>query len=86
MSFLYFIFNNNVLIFQQYLKSRLNCLVVRDEIDLDDFIPVVERPAKKRKAPKVDEDEEEEVEVDKIIKTSNTKVAHTDNDWAALTL
>lgn len=69
------------LLFNEYLKSRLNCLLAKDEINTKDFIPVIKRPAKRKKKAKVTEDKD-----DVILEPTKSKVARSDADWAALTL
>ncbi|XP_068249563.1 WD repeat-containing protein 74 [Palaemon carinicauda] len=70
------------LLFNEYLKSRLNCLLVKDEINIKDFTPAVRRPGKRKKKAKATDDKD-----DVILEPTKGKVARTtDDDWAALTL
>lgn len=64
---------------QEYLKSRLNCLLVRENLEETDFSPMVKSTASKRKLP-VEESKPETKT--KLVKT-NSEV--TDAEWESLT-
>nr|XP_053636214.1 WD repeat-containing protein 74-like [Cherax quadricarinatus] len=64
------------LLFKEYLKSRLNCLLVTDDLDVDDFIPPIQKPRKRKM--KVSE-----AEPAKKPELANSKIP--DNDWESLT-
>lgn len=72
------------LLFNEYLKSRLNCLLVKDDITNTDFIPIVKPVPEKRK--KTQEEAQETIDIDDDKVSSKPKVIRPDADWAALTL
>lgn len=64
---------------QEYLKSRLNCLLVRENLEEMDFTTTV-RDTTKRKLPV----QESKPEITTKLVKRNTKV--TDAEWESLTV
>ncbi|KAK7070285.1 WD repeat-containing protein 74 [Halocaridina rubra] len=71
------------LLYNEYLKSRLNCLLIRDNMTAEEIIPVVQKKSVKRKK---NVEKNEEIDVEEENKHSKTKMKKSDDDWAALTL